>query len=160
MIVADLAGWEDRYTITSSGAIYSKARNMYLTSTPNYGRYLAVTLYDGKKTHRKYVHRLLAETFLPNPGALPCVNHKDGNKYNNILDNLEWTTWSGNTSHAVSLGLIRGRPGERHPNARLTDKEIISIREEAKTLTQKELADKYKVSKAHMSRIINNKRRV
>jgi hypothetical protein len=52
------------------------------------------------------LHRLIAETFLPNPESLKVVNHKDGNKLNNILSNLEWTTYSGNALHAKETGLI------------------------------------------------------
>lgn len=53
------------------------------------------------------VHRLTATTFLPNPDNLPVVNHKDGNKVNNSLDNLEWVSYSENTQHANDTGLIK-----------------------------------------------------
>lgn len=52
------------------------------------------------------VHRIVAETFLPNPNNLPTVNHKDGNKLNNRLDNLEWMTRSDNQQHAIKTGLL------------------------------------------------------
>lgn len=51
------------------------------------------------------VHRLVSEAFIPNPNNLPCVNHKDGNKQNNSVDNLEWVTYSENTIHSFKTGL-------------------------------------------------------
>jgi hypothetical protein len=53
----------------------------------------------------KNVHRIIAETVIFNPDNLPCVNHKDGNKLNNSVDNLEWCTHSENTLHSYQTGL-------------------------------------------------------
>ena len=64
--------------------------------------YYTVSLQLGKKRKLKYVHRLVAEAFLPNPNALPYVNHKDVNPKNNCVDNLEWCTPSYNTTYANS----------------------------------------------------------
>ena len=60
----------------------------------------------GKKSH-KNIHRLVAETFIENPFVKPCVNHIDGNKLNNHVDNLEWVTYSENDLHAFRIGLRR-----------------------------------------------------
>lgn len=70
-----------------------------------------------------FVHRAVAEAFIPNPENLPCVNHKDGNKQNNNVSNLEWVSHSQNSRHAVETGLIKtgtdshmyGKTGEQHP---------------------------------------------
>lgn len=53
------------------------------------------------------IHRMVAETFLPNPNNYPCVNHKDGNKHNNNVENLEWCSYSQNTKHAIDTGLLK-----------------------------------------------------
>jgi hypothetical protein len=66
---------------------------------------------DKGKVKKVLLHRLLAEAFIPNPDNLPCVNHKDGNKLNNSLDNLEWCSYSDNLKHAYAKGL-RGKKKE------------------------------------------------
>ena len=63
--------------------------------------YLAIGLTKNHKQVTFSVHRLVAETFIPNPNNLPCVNHKDENKYNNSVDNLEWCTHEYNNSYGT-----------------------------------------------------------
>lgn len=86
------------YGITRSGKIFSIHRNKYLRTTGK--DYRSVTLrHNGKKKYF-FVHVLVARAYLKNPEKLPVVNHKDGNKLNNRVENLEWTTYSGNTFHS------------------------------------------------------------
>lgn len=79
-----------------------------------------------KKTFR--VHKGLAETFIPNPENKPQVNHIDGNKQNNSLENLEWVTNRENIKHAYKLGLADPLTWNRRNNAKLTDEEVRFIR--------------------------------
>lgn len=60
---------------------------------------------DNPKGKKVLIHRIVAEVFVPNPDNLPEVNHKDGNKLNNCVDNLEWVTRKGNMEHAMFKGL-------------------------------------------------------
>jgi hypothetical protein len=74
-----------------------------------WNKYLVVHI--GKKKIR--VHRLIAETFIENPENKPCVNHKDGNRQNNCVENLEWVTWSENERHKVNVLGVRHVPPKR-----------------------------------------------
>ncbi len=101
----EISGYKN-YFATSGGKIYSKYNNKYLKKTP-LGKYDSVCLYrDKEKGKTLTVHRLIAKTYLPNPDNLPEVNHKDGNKRNNRLDNLEWKTRVGNVNHARESGIM------------------------------------------------------
>lgn len=69
--------------------------------------YCSVNLYKDKKCYRKDNHRLVAKMFIPIPKRLLQVNHIDGNKQNNNIDNLEWVSAKENTQHAIKIGLIK-----------------------------------------------------
>lgn len=100
----NINGFEEKYEISNYGRIRNKITNHIYKNTNQYGNYFSVILYD--KTHKKSIriHRLVAEAFIPNPNNYPCVNHKDMNKQNNHVDNLEWCTYSHNTRDAIKKG--------------------------------------------------------
>ena len=112
--IKDVVGYEGRYKVTSCGQIWScdritrhghKKKGKWLATYFNYGGYEHVDLsYDGIVT-KQLVHRLVANAFIPNPEGKPQVNHKDGIKSNNVVDNLEWCTNSENGLHAYKTGL-------------------------------------------------------
>ena len=118
--------------------------------------YIAVQ-YEGKQV---LLHRLLAELFIPNPHNKPCVNHINGIKNDNRIENLEWVTWSENRLHAIhKLGVKvtnNTKKGEDTYNAKLSKFDVDNIRNSS--LTGKELAKKYNVSTSLISGIKNNKR--
>lgn len=78
--------------------------------------YLKVFLSDGKGNQKQQsVHRLVAQAFIPNPSGKLTINHKDGNKTNNSVDNLEWSTYSENIRHAFDSGLNKWSPAKGKP---------------------------------------------
>ena len=81
-----------------------------------------VPLYKNKKRKLFQVHRLVAQTFVPNPNNLPQINHKDGNPLNNNIDNLEWCDGFGNMQHAQANGLIQQFTKKSMQNRRLQGK--------------------------------------
>lgn len=104
-----IAHFENRYKISPLGAILNLANNTELRPSVNPNGYLKVGLANGEGTHEQYlVHILVARHYLPNPYNHPQVNHKDGIKSNNAVDNLEWCTPTENINHALRTGL---RPG-------------------------------------------------
>ena len=94
------------YTITEHGDVYGKTDNLLKTDITHDG-YYRVTLYKNNKPTHCPIHRLVAESFIPNPGNKPTVNHIDGDKSNNSVQNLEWCTHSENSKHAFDHGLNR-----------------------------------------------------
>ena len=108
----DVAGFEGFYKISNKGNVYSVARKDTIgrkcggrTLTPrNAGDgYLKVGLYKNGKTKGEYIHRLVAEAFIPNPNNYPEVNHKDEVKTNNYVENLEWCTSKYNSNHGTRI---------------------------------------------------------
>ena len=100
----DVKNFEDKYEISIFGRIKNKKTNHIYKTTNQYGDYFRVNLFDKGKRKTILIHRVVAEAFIPNPENLPCVNHKDLNKQNNCIDNLEWCTYSYNTKDAILKG--------------------------------------------------------
>ena len=96
----DIKNYEGLYAITEDGRVWSYKSNKFMTPAQNNG-YLFVNLYKEHKLKKAYIHRLVAEAYLPNPDNLPEVNHKDENKANNALSNLEWCTRQYNNSYGM-----------------------------------------------------------
>lgn len=97
------------YEVSTEGRVKKKSTGKILVATNDSRGYPAVTILDDDGQHTKNVHRLVAETFIPNPEGKRTVNHKDGNKSNNHISNLEWNTASENLAHAYKTGL-KSRP--------------------------------------------------
>ena len=91
--------------VTEDGRAMNMVSGKWLSVCDNGHGYKQVFVSVKNKRYMRYVHRLVAECYLPNPNNLAEVNHKDGNKANNAVDNLEWCTRSENLYHAIRTGL-------------------------------------------------------
>lgn len=96
----DVEGYEGLYQVTSWGRVYNVDKQKFIYQEETEKHYLRVDLVDrnGRRKHHK-VHRLVAKAFIPNPEGKQQVNHKDGNKQNNSITNLEWVTDEENKIH-------------------------------------------------------------
>ena len=168
----DIAGWEGLYAVSSHGQVKSydrlvtesngktrihKGRLVTLKKT---GCYHGVSLFLYGLGHRYYAHRLVAEAFIPNPGGRKEVNHKDGNKFNNCVLNLEWATRSENAKHAHRMGLMNPPPllkGESQHSAKLTEHDVKQIRKAFKSGMGTILAQKYGVTPRSIYGVINGR---
>lgn len=95
---SDAMPWSEspNYIICDNGDVFNSNTNRYLKGKiDNVGYRMYSLTVNGKKVY-KYAHRLVAETFIPNPNNLPVVNHKDENRLNNNVNNLEWVTYKEN----------------------------------------------------------------
>jgi hypothetical protein len=106
-----------KYKVTADGKVFGqfgKELKLHLGTSG----YVQLNAWAGGKIKTHLVHRLVAQLFIPNPEDLPEVNHKDGDKTNNKVSNLEWVSRSGNILHGIENGLIKksmvGRTGKKH----------------------------------------------
>ena len=104
-IWADIPEFEGVYQISNYGRLksYKQGKEKVLSLSPNKHGYIEKQLYKHSKYTNKKIHRLVAEAFIPNPNNLPEVNHKDGNKQNNTVENLEWCTTKENNWHRYNV---------------------------------------------------------
>ena len=97
----------ENYVKYDNGDIVNERANRFLKGKIKLNGYKVYTLSKNNTKQDFYAHRLVAEYFIPNPDNLPVVNHKDGNKLNNDVSNLEWVSYSQNIEHAHQNNLIK-----------------------------------------------------
>jgi len=164
----DIKGYEGFYEISSYGRVKSlvrmrKCKNQYgpytvedpekiLRPGKNNHGYMSVVLYKDHKRKTKSVHRLVAKAFIDNPNNKIQVNHKNGLKHDNRIENLEWCTNSENQIHSYRTGLTKSVYG----NAKLNERQVIKIRElyNSGEYTQTELGRKFGVYKTTIHKIV------
>jgi NUMOD4 motif/HNH endonuclease len=128
----DVVGYENLFMVSNLGNVFSKRSNRLLKQHKHTsGYFLMATRIGGKNgTNRCFrIHRIVAESFIPNPKNKPCINHKDGVKTNNCVTNLEWVTYSENSVHAIETGLTVFKKGEDCASSVLTNPLVLEIRE-------------------------------
>lgn len=164
-------GYKGLYRVSDSGKVKSYHQDevngkLLRPADQGYG-YLVVSLSKKSKAKTCLVHRLVAQTFIPNPKNRPEVNHKDGNKYNNNMTNLEWRTKKGNMRHSARMGLHAH--GDSHVLAKLSDEDVRKIKMLLKqtrratkrgNLTQAHIAEMFNVHQSNISHINRGATRV
>ena len=144
-----LEKFDNQYSVTDNGIVYSlKGNKKELKGKVTNAGYREVIL--SHKGNKKYilVHRLVAETFIENSKNLRTVNHKDGNKLNNNIDNLEWISDSENLKHARDCGLLSKKITKDVAKQIFKDKGTI-----------RELAKKYNIGKTQIGYIKKGQKR-
>ncbi len=112
--------------------------------------YMQISLSNNGITGQFKIHRLVAETFIPNIDNKPFVNHINGDKTDNRVENLEWCTGSENMRHAYKNGLLSA-VGERNGQCKLTEEQVLLIREDERK--HQKIAQEYNVSRELISSI-------
>jgi hypothetical protein len=166
-IYKDIIGYEGLYAISNLGNIKRLSSIVILSngvsrllstkilrpSTTAGYKSIVLSKNNIKTTYR--IHRLVAEAYIDNVYNKPCVNHINGIKHDNRVENLEWVTYSENTIHSFVNGLQIPIAGENHSSAKLLDKEVIEIRKEYSAFL-KDISLRFNISSANVRKIINN----
>ena len=166
--IKDIVGYEGFYKITSFGRVFNVARwvnsgirgsvfikGKFLAPIYNEAGYITTRLSVNGKVKSFRVHRLVAETFIPNPCNKPQINHKNGIKDDNRVENLEWCTRSENIYHAYREGLTCAK-GEGNGQAKLTNEQVLEIRA-MKGVLQKDIGEMFGINGSTVSEIRSRK---
>jgi hypothetical protein len=167
-----ISSFEGFYLISSLGRVQSLPRVIYehngkprrikgrIVTPKRTGKYLGVHLFKNAQGKRHYLHRLVAEAFIPNPENKPCVNHKDFDRDNNRVENLEWVTHEENTLHSAAadrLGAVTPKRGSECHSARFNDETVAQIRREWRRGQTAEFARRYGVTWRAMDMLIRGR---
>ena len=147
----------DGYEVSNLGRLrsYLHAKQAYILKLDNCQRYSRIHLMQNKKGSRKMVHRLVAGAFIPNPLNKPQINHKNGSKKDNKVENLEWCTNSENQLHSYRV------LGNKHtPKVKLSEYDVMAIKKLKAVnpkLSQMRLGRMFGMDQTTISLILNNK---
>lgn len=149
------------YQIYKNGVVMNHTTGKIISTYISTTGYRFTRLWKNNFTQTFPIHRLLAKAYIPNPENKREVNHIDGNKFNNSLDNLEWATPSENMKNAMKRGVVKCayKKGFNHVGCKLKMEDIIYIREKRKNkeMKLKELAVMFNVTPDHICRVARHK---
>lgn len=151
------------YMVSTDGMVKRVETDRILKQKLDKDNYLSINMSMGGRGNTKqvFVHRLVAEAFIPNPENKPLVKHIDGNPINNCVENLKWVTPKENVEHSIKIGLKNNDHGSLSCNSKLSPNEINYCRKmyqpRSKLYGCRALAKRFGVSKSTMSYILNNK---
>lgn len=148
----DIPNFNGLYQVSNNGNIKRTKDEYIFKKNKNSRGYRIITLTKDKKEYSLSVHRLVAEAFIPNPNNLPQINHKDGNKLNNKIENLEWCTQSENMKHAYK-NKLEIKSGKKVAQFDL-DMKIIKIWDKII-----EAEKEYKIAHGKITMVCKNKRK-
>lgn len=158
----DIKNYEDKYCINQSGQVFSKnfrrtGKLHELSQSKQSNTYLMQTLSAFGLSRTFHVHKLVAETFLPNPNGYKHIIHLDGNTHNNNVSNLQWVEEQDYLEHCYATGL-KTRPKAAKDvcfGRKLTKDDVVDIRSlSAKGVANIQLASEYGVSKDTIYKIL------
>lgn len=156
-------GFEGEYEVSTLGRLRSHVlgQQRILRCAPDSRGYIPVFLYGKRQRKRYWLHRLIAEVFIPNPQQRREVNHKNGNKSDCRVENLEWVSRSQNIRHAYENGLVKyvGKRGADSNKAVLTNEQVLQLRKlyEEREYTQRELAEMFNISRSTVYQILKRR---
>jgi hypothetical protein len=167
----DINGYENVYQVSNEGRVKSLSRHIengqsgytskeiFLKLVPDRVGYSTVSLMKNNNRKLAKVHRLVAETFIYNEENKKCVNHINFIKDDNRVENLEWCTHKENSQHSILNRKFQ--MGERHHNLKITDEQVLEIREmySNNLKTYRELAKMYKTNHNYIRAIIKRRKR-
>ena len=158
-VIKDIKGFEGRYTISNLGIVRSLLTGKIMKPYVTKFGYARVNLRIARSRDYKsyFVHRLVAFAFLENKDNLAEVNHKDCNRLNNRVDNLEWMSKEDNIRYSFTHGNASNK-GLKNPNAKLDLNDIKAIRSLKATnrFYDTQIAKLFRVSSSTINKIINN----
>lgn len=118
----DINGYEGLYEVSNWGYVRRKTTKKDLKAWHNYKGYMKVALCKNGEKHEKFLHRLVAENFIDNPNNKEQVNHINGNKDHNYVNNLEWCTCQENIKHSYNNNLV---DAEKRANSRKDNYNVV-----------------------------------